>query len=200
MPSCLLSLTPTRGREHAELRHTRVRRPDLLTVDAPAAVDLGRLRGQRRKVGTRVGLAESLTPDDRAGRDGGKVEGLLLVGAERHDRGTHPIETHVLRAARLVVCPHLLADDGLIPDRAAAPAVLDGPGEGEELLGRESRAEPLRDLQILGVVGERAEEVGGDLGGDERSQLGAGSASALAPKSKSITGPNPGSTDRGGKA
>ena len=101
------------------------------------------------------------------------MERLLLVGAERHDRRTHPVETHVLRAARLVVRPHLLADDGLIPHGAAAPAVLDRPREREELLRCEPRAEPLRDLQIVGIVGERAEEVGGDLGGDERSQLGA---------------------------
>ncbi len=108
------------------------------------------------------------------------MQRLLLLGAERHDRRTHPVDAHVLRAAWLVVCPHLLTDDGLVPHRTAASAVLDRPREREQALGREARAEPLRDREVVGVVGERAQEAGRDLGGDERSQLGAQGVGALA--------------------
>ena len=97
---------------------------------------------------------------------------LLLVGAEGHDRRADPVEAHVLRAAGLVVGPHLLAHDGLVPHRAAAPAVLRGPGDGEQALVGERLAEALGDVEVGGVVGERAEVVLGDVRGDQRAQPG----------------------------
>ena len=48
-------------------------------------------------------------------RDGREVPLALGVSAVGHDRRAHPIQPHVLRTAGLVVRPHLLAHDGLIP-------------------------------------------------------------------------------------
>ena len=77
---------------------------------------------------------------------------LLRVGAEGHDRRADPVEAHVLGAAGLVVGPHLLAHHGLVPHRAAAPAVLGGPGEGEQALVGEGLAEALGDVEVGGIA------------------------------------------------
>ena len=102
-----------------------------------------------------------------------QVLALLLVGAEGHDRRTHPVEAHVLGAAGLVVGPHLLAHDGLVPHGAAPAAELGGPGDGEQSLVGQGLAEPLGDVEVGGVVGEGAEVVVGDVGGDQGAQPGA---------------------------
>src|SRR5262249_3353667 len=52
----LLLTRPHARREHTPLRHARVRRPDLLAVEVPAAGHLAGSRGQRREVGAGVGL------------------------------------------------------------------------------------------------------------------------------------------------
>ena len=51
-------------------------------------------------------------------------------------------------------------------------AVLGGPGEGEQALLGEGLAEPLGDVEVGGVVGERAEVVLGDVLGDQLPQPG----------------------------
>src|SRR5699024_90442 len=56
-------------------------------------------------------LAEALAPHHPPAGDGGKVQGLLLLGPVLHDRGTHPGGAEVLRTSRLRVRPHLLTDD-----------------------------------------------------------------------------------------
>ena len=95
---------------------------------------------------------------------------LLGVRAEGHDRRPDPVEAHVLRAPRLVVGPHLLAHHGLVPHRAAAAAVLGGPGEGEETLLGEGPAEALGDVEVGGIAGERAEVVLRDVRRDQLPQ------------------------------
>ena len=124
------------GGQHAPLGHAGVGRPDLLAVDAPAVAVLGGPGLERGEVRARLRLAEALAPDHVAGRDGGQVLVLLRLGAVGHDRRPDPVEAHVLGAAGLVVGPHLLADHGLLPDRAAPAPVLGGPGDGQEALRR----------------------------------------------------------------
>jgi hypothetical protein len=167
-----LALTDAGG-QHAPLGHPGVRGPDLLAVDA-VAVAVGRGAGlQRGQIGAGLGLAEPLAPDDVAGGDGGQVLRLLGVGAEGHDRRAHPVQPHVLRAAGLVVGPHLLPDHGLLPQRSPAAAVLDRPRDGEEPLVGEGLAEALGDVEVGRVVREGAEVVLGDVRRDQLAQPGA---------------------------
>ena len=152
----LLALTLRRAsQEEAPLRHGRIGRPDLLARGAPTvAIALGR-RLQRRKIGARVRLAEALAPDDLAARDRRQVLLLLLGRAVPHDRRAHPVDAHVLRAAGLVMRPHLLAHDGLLPRRRAAAAVLLWPRHAQQALRGERAAEALGDVEVGGIVGER---------------------------------------------
>ena len=115
----LLLMSGRACQQEAPLRHGGVGRPDLLTVHEPpiAVAARGRLHG--REIGSGVGLAEALAPDHVAPRDGGQVLLLLLRCAMAHDRGPHPVDAHILRAAGLVVRPHLFAHRGLLPDRRA---------------------------------------------------------------------------------
>ena len=115
---------PTRAARMHQSAMSGVRGPDLLARDAPAvAVGLGTC-AQRREVRPRLGLGEPLAPDDPAGRDGAAGDwSFCCLGAVRHDRRADPVEAHVLRAAGLVVRPHLLADHRLVPHRSAASAV-----------------------------------------------------------------------------
>ena len=77
-----------------------------------------------------------------------------------------------LGAAWLVVCPHLLAHHGLVPHRAAPAAVLLRPGDREQALVREGLAELLGHREISRVVGEGAQVVLCDVGGDQLAQTG----------------------------
>ena len=68
--------------------------------------------------------------------------------------------------------PHLLAHDGLVPQRSAtAPEAL-RPRQREQTLVREPPTEGLGRCQIVGVVGERAEELVGEMVRHEGTQAG----------------------------
>ena len=54
------------GQQCSEVRAVCSRRPDLVPVDIPAAVDLGCAGGQSGEVGARSRLAEQLAPRDLA--------------------------------------------------------------------------------------------------------------------------------------
>src|SRR3954452_24453668 len=95
---------------------------------------------------------------------------LLLWCSVAHDRRTDPVDAHVLRPARLVLRPHLLADDGLLPDIASAAAVLLRPRQREQAFGRQRLAEALRQREVLRVIGAGAQEIAGDVLGDETAQ------------------------------
>ena len=99
--------------------------PHLLTVDEPTPVDTGGLRLHPGGVGTRVGLAEELAPDELL------VERRLhppahLVGRRvLHQREDHPAGDPVVRL--LDACgAELLFDDELL-DRAGCDAIGLGP-------------------------------------------------------------------------
>ena len=87
---------------------------------------------QRCKVGTSVGLGESLTPNNPPIRHVGEVLALLLLCPKSNEGGPDPIDIHVLRTPRLSVFPHDLGDDLLAPRSGALPAVLVGPARDEE--------------------------------------------------------------------
>src|SRR6185436_7389351 len=55
--------------------------PDLLPGDDELVTVDGRTRLQRREIGARVRLRESLTPHDVAAEDARQVEALLLFGS-----------------------------------------------------------------------------------------------------------------------
>ncbi len=87
-------------------RDVRHARPDLLTVDDPLVAVARRRRGERRDVGPGAGLAEHLAPDLFARERGPQEPLLLLLGAERDQRGpghadAHHVAQQVLRRARL---------------------------------------------------------------------------------------------------
>ena len=173
-------------RQHAPLGHAGVGGPDLLAGDAVAVAVLDGAGAERGQVGARLGFAEALAPDHVAGGDGREVLLLLGVGAEGHDRRTHPVEAHVLGAARLVVGPHLLAHHGLVPHRAAGAAVLGGPGEGEQTLLGERLAEALGDVEVGGIAGERAEVVRPRCASAISARSRTRRAAADSPRSKSM--------------
>ncbi len=167
------------GEQHADLGHLRVGGPDLLAVDAPAGAVGAGVGLEAGEVGAGVGLAEALAPDDLALRDTRQVALLLGRRAEAHQRRADPVEPHVLRAARLVVRPHLLAHDGLLPDVPATAAVLARPGEREQVLLAQDPAEALGQREVLRVVGERREEVGREVLGDQLAQSRAEAVSSV---------------------
>ena len=76
-----------------------------------------------------------------------------------HEGRADPVDAHVLRAARLVVRPHLLADHGLLPHRRAAPAELLRPRHAQQAAFGEQPAECLGHRQVFWVVGEGPKEV-----------------------------------------
>ena len=61
--------------------------PHLLAVHHPLVAIAYRHRGEPGEVGTRTGLAEELAPALRTGEDRRQETGLLLMGADRTDRG-----------------------------------------------------------------------------------------------------------------
>src|SRR5207253_337876 len=75
------------GEQHAPVGAVRIRGPNLLTTDAPAAIDPFAARAHRREVTARVGLAEALAPDLVAREDRVQQAALLLIGAVGDDHG-----------------------------------------------------------------------------------------------------------------
>src|ERR1700722_19720848 len=103
--------------KHAPISYERIRSPNLLPGYPPTlAVGHGPC-SQASQVRSRLGFAEALAPNHVAIRDARQVKSLLLGGAESHDGRTHPVESHVLGTPWLVIGPHLLANDGLLPNR-----------------------------------------------------------------------------------
>src|SRR2546422_848619 len=76
------------------------------------------------------------------------------------------------RAARLVVRPHLLAQDRLLPDARLLTPPLARPAHGEPAARRELAAEGARERDRTRVVDEHAAPPVGQLLGQERAQLG----------------------------
>src|SRR5207247_5191936 len=102
----------------------------------------------------------------------GQEAALLRLAAEAHDARPDVVEVHVLRAARLVVRPHLLAQDRLLPDARLLTAPLARPAHGEPAAGRELAAEGARERERARVVDEHAAPPVGKLLGQEGAQLG----------------------------
>ena len=88
---------------------------------------------------------------------------LLLGSAVSHDRRADPVDAHVLRAAWLVMRPHFLADDGLLPGRGAATAEFVRPGDTQQSALGQQPAKLLRHLEIGRVIGECAQKILGDV-------------------------------------
>src|SRR5712691_2418239 len=119
------------GDEHAPLRYVRECRPDLLPVDQVVVAFVLGARLQARQVAARVGLAEALAPDLLGRQKRREVAFLLLVGAVGdHDRAAHPEADDVDRLRR-VGQDHLVVEDQLVHEGAAAAAVLLGPGDAD---------------------------------------------------------------------
>ena len=120
--------------------------PDLLALDAPAAVHLGCGGTQRGQVGARLRLGEQLAPELVAGEDRSKVALVLVRGAELDDRGTGevladdvepfrrtcPIEFLVEYRAQLGV--HAAAAVLLRPGQAGIPGVVKQPLPGAPIV------------------------------------------------------------------
>ena len=103
--------------------------PDLLSLDAPAPVDLGGLGAQRGKVGTGIGFGEKLAPDVLAGEDGPQVALLLGRGAEVGDGGAGEILPDGVEPLRGAGPVALLTEDVAQPFIRALAAVLLLPGQ-----------------------------------------------------------------------
>ena len=161
------------GQQVAPLGPQGPRGPGLLAADPePVAVGHG-LGGHVGQVGTGVGLAEPLAPEAVAPGDLGEVQGLLLLGAVVEDRRAQPVGAVVLAAAGLEVGPHLLAHHDRRGQVEVLASVLLGPVGDEQPLGRQHLAEPIADLEVGRVVGERPEPPGRQVLGDQAAQLGA---------------------------
>ena len=147
--------------------------PGLLAVDHEVVAALLGARRDRRQVGAGARLGEALRPHHGARRHGGEKAPLLRLAPEAHDAGADVVEVHVLRPARLLVRPHLLAENRLLPRARVLPAVRARPGHGEPAAGRELRAEGPRERERARVVDEHAAPPGRQLLGEEGAQLGA---------------------------
>lgn len=168
------------GRQHAPGRHLGVRRPHLLAGNAPP-VPAGHGAGaQRDEVGSGLRLGKALAPDHVSGRDGRQVLGLLFGRAVTHQRRADPVDSHVLRTARLVLGPHFLAQHRLLPDRTTAAAMLFRPRQRQQPLGGQQLAERLGGGQVLRILRAGAEEVGGDVMGYHLPQVISQSSGVLA--------------------
>ena len=93
-------------------------RPDLLAVDGPGVAVEDRAGREAREVGAGAGLGEELAPHLLAAPQRAQVAPLLLLGAEREDRGrghaqadADPLRVVVGRAGRV---------EGLLDDRLHA--------------------------------------------------------------------------------
>ncbi len=151
-------------------RHPGVRRPDLLPGDPPAIAVGDGAGAQRREIGPGLRLGKPLTPNHFPGCDRRQVACLLFCGSVPHQRGPDPVDAHVLRTAGFVVRPHLLAQYGLLPHRAAAAAVFLRPGQSEQPVGGEQLAERLGGREVSWVVGAGAEEAFWDMRGYQLAQ------------------------------
>ena len=142
------------GEADAPLRLFRGRRPDLLTVQHPAAVAARRLRRQRREVGTRARLAEQLAPDDLAAQRRQDPTVLLLARpvddeVRQRPRADHDPGPRDLRGAELLLDHEQFERGGVATPRPRPRrrdvALVDQPGA---LLGRR---------EVLDLGEERAE-------------------------------------------
>ena len=77
--------------QRAQVGVLRQRRPDLVAVDPPAAIDLGRPGGQRREVGAGSRLAEQLAPRDVATLRRRDQALLQVFWCGGQDRGQDPL-------------------------------------------------------------------------------------------------------------
>ena len=100
------------------------RRPDLLTVDDEMIAVQHRTRAQPGKVGTRAGLTHAQRCGDLGAQNRHRPPLLLLVGAERQQRGRD--DADALRVERVIDASprQLLAVHELLQDACVAAAEL----------------------------------------------------------------------------
>ena len=126
--------------QQSPARDVRHARPDLLPVHDPLVAVAHRRRRERRDVGTGAGLAEHLAPDLFARERRPQEPALLLLGAERDQRGTGHADAHHVaqQVLRRVGRDESLVDEvleaGVEPEAALALGEVD-PGQTEIELG-----------------------------------------------------------------
>ena len=98
MPSCFGLSGSVRARQMPQCASFARRRPHLLAVEQPAAVDARRARRQRREVGAGARLAEQLAPDDLAAQRRQDPPVLLLARAVHDQVRQRPRADHDPRA------------------------------------------------------------------------------------------------------
>ena len=119
------------GAEQPEcpLAERRPRTPDLLAVEQPAAVGLGRRRAQRRQVAARLRLRPRLRPDLLAAGHLRQHPVELLLGAVREQRRREHRGAVGAGPSRRAGAEVLLLVDHPLQQRGVAAAVLLGPGD-----------------------------------------------------------------------
>src|ERR1700722_827299 len=107
-----------------------VARPDLAAGDNQMiAVDSG-AGAQARQVRSCVGLGKTLTPDDFALQDPGKMILLLGLGSIRHDGWTRMVQRHEAQVMVGGICASVfLVPDELPGERKSQPTVFYRPGD-----------------------------------------------------------------------
>ena len=126
--------------------------PGLLAIEEPAAVDLGGLRAQRRKVGPGVGLAPSLAPDLLPRGHRREEPTLLLWRAEIEDRGREQEDAVLADPLWPSSSVVLLLEEEPLDDPDVAPPELLWPRHHAPVVGEHRRLEGTVLLEpFLGV-------------------------------------------------
>src|SRR5207245_5722153 len=102
---------------------------DLLAVDEEVAVLRLDTRGDRREIGPRARLRESLAPDLLGGEDLRQVPLFLLLAAVGHDRRARHADADHAHVLRSLGAGELLEHDRLVAVWSPLAAVLLRPGQ-----------------------------------------------------------------------
>ena len=151
MPACFGGRGIGAGEQEAEVgRGVRVAR----TRSSGRSPRSGRPRGtrlaERGEVGTCVGLREQLCLQITSPRAiGGRSSSCCSGRAEAHDERSDVVEVHVLRATRLLVRPHLLAQERSASTRSAPVPPCSG---GQAIVEPTPRHELPADLAGDGIT------------------------------------------------
>ena len=146
--------------QDAPARFLRHRRPHLLAVDDPAAVDALRTRREAREIGSRARFAEELAPDHLAAQRRHDPARLLLGRAvddevRQRPRADHDPRPHDLRGAELLL-DHEQLERGCV----ASPRLR--PRRADVALVDEAIAARLRVERTRSRPGTRGARSGGD--------------------------------------
>ncbi len=111
------------GKQDAELRVLRPRRPDFLTVHHPLVAITHRSGAQTRQIAATLGLGEQLTPERFTRQHVEEVGLLLSIGSGSEQCGTCPPDTD-----RVVRPSHVRATQFIVHHQLFDWRSIDSPG------------------------------------------------------------------------